>query len=173
MSGTTRAGHRQEGSGSSDTESPAHYETAATHENSYAMAQDAGEVGSTAIDPVAGENRGTDARPYLLSVSIQNRATNGAQSFDINTDPTPTAQSISPQTPLAISVDFAQNVQRDSVKIEIFDGRDRITTSPVEMKSGIVEHIFENQTTDAYIWVYGRTNQAPFSYKILIPVTGL
>ncbi|OQA04715.1 MAG: hypothetical protein BWY66_02903 [bacterium ADurb.Bin374] len=184
-SGAAMAGQRQEVSGNADTGSPARSEAAATQDTSYAMAQDTSEAGSTSTEPATGEDRAKnaggiatasvqqDAKPYLLSVSIQNRATNGAQSFDFNTDPTPTAQSISPQTPLAISVDFAQNVLRDSVKIEIFDGRDRITTSPSEMKSGVVEHIFENPTTDAYVWVYGRTDQAPFSYKVLIPVTGL
>ncbi|HQG27201.1 MAG TPA: hypothetical protein PLY73_01495 [Candidatus Ozemobacteraceae bacterium] len=179
------AGQRQGGDGSAGTESPALADTAAAQDTSYAMAQEGDVDGSTSTSPVAGADRAKNAggvttasgrqeeKPYLLSVSIQNRATNGAQSFDFNIDPAPTAQSISPQTPLAISVDFAQSVLRDSVKIEIFDGRDRITTSPVEMKTGVVEHIFENQTTEAYVWVYGRTDQGPFSYKILIPVTGL
>lgn len=113
-----------------------------------------------------------ESKKYLLSVSIRNRTTNEAQSFDSLTDPTPTAKAISPKTSLAISVDFAQNVQRDSVKVEIFDGRDRITTSPAEMTSGIVEHIFSIRTADAYVWVYGRTDEVPFSYKVTIPVTG-
>ncbi|HEY9070429.1 MAG TPA: hypothetical protein VIV61_09225, partial [Candidatus Ozemobacteraceae bacterium] len=112
-------------------------------------------------------------KPYLLSISIQNRATDQSQSFDFIAEPTPTAQSISPQTPLAFSFDYSRNVQRDSVKIEIFDGRERITTSPDAMPNDLVEHIFPNQTGDAYIWVYGRTDQAPFSYKVMIPVTGL
>lgn len=186
VSAGTEAGQRQAISGgSADTDAPATSDAAAQGNNSYAMSRDAIEAGDVPTAPTAGE-QGTKsidgvatasveqkAKPYLISVSIQNRATNAAQSFDINTDPAPTAQSISPQTPLAISVDFAQNVLRDSVKIEIYDGRDRITTSPVEMKSGVVEHIFENQTANAYVWVYGRTEQAPFSYKIMIPVTGL
>lgn len=112
-------------------------------------------------------------KPYLLSVSVQNRATDQSQSFDFVSEPNPTAQSISPQTPLAFGFDYSRSIQRDSVKIEIFDGRERITTSPSAMQNDLVEHIFPNQTGDAYIWVYGRTDQAPFSYKITIPVTGL
>ncbi|HNW35130.1 MAG TPA: hypothetical protein PKM25_09385 [Candidatus Ozemobacteraceae bacterium] len=113
------------------------------------------------------------AKPYLCSISIQNRATDGAQSFDFLEDPAPTAQSISPQTPLAFTFDCAKNVQQDSVKIEIFDGREKITTSLSKIQNNLVEHIFTNQTADAYIWVYGRTDQAPFSCKVMIPVTGL
>lgn len=172
-------------SGYTESGSPATGDATTGQEASYALAPDA-----TAADDDPSVARNADgraahpegvtvasvqqnAKPYLLSVSIQNRATNAAQSFDFLTDPAPVAQTISPQTPLAISIDYAPNVLRDSVKIEIFDGQDRITTSPVEMRSGIVEHIFTNQTGDAYVWVYGRTDQAPFSYKIMIPVTGL
>jgi len=113
------------------------------------------------------------AKPYLCSISIQNRSTDGAQSFDFLEDPAPTAQPISPHTPLAFTFDCAKDVQMDSVTLEIFDGRDKITTSLSKMQNNLVEHIFPNQTADAYIRVSGQTAQAPFSYKIMIPVTGL
>jgi len=112
----------------------------------------------------------TADRNYILSLSVKNEATKAAQSFDFASDPFPTASSIKQNTHMTFSIDLSKNVNRDSVNVVIFDGKEKSAVSLGTAKSDVFDHTFAQPTAEAYIWIYGSTLSAPFSYKLSIPV---
>ncbi len=115
----------------------------------------------------------TSDRPYLLSLSVKNPITKAAQSFDFINDPFPTATTVSKNTTLSFALDVSREVDRNSVTIVIFDGNEKKQMPLASMGGDVFEHLFAQPTAEAYIWIYGNTRQAPFSYKLSIPVADL
>lgn len=118
------------------------------------------------------DENATEDRPYLVSLSVRNPVTKAAQSFDFLLDPFPTASAINKNTQLSFSLDLAKDVHRDSVNIVVFDGKEK---KQMTLGTGgeAFDHLFAQPTAEAYIWIYGSSNKAPFSYKLSIPVADL
>ncbi len=114
----------------------------------------------------------TTDKPYVLSISLKDNRTNLAQSFDFLTDPVPTASQVGKDSKLSFSVDLSKDVQRESVSVVIFDGKDK-TESSLNALGDSFQHQFSQPTNGAFIWISGRTDKAEFSYKVLIPVVEL
>ncbi|NLI78173.1 MAG: hypothetical protein GX442_17280 [Candidatus Riflebacteria bacterium] len=114
----------------------------------------------------------TQDRAYLISLSVRNPVTKAAQSFDFIQEPFPTATAISKNTQLSFSLDLSKDVNRESVNVVVFDGKDK---KQMTLGSGgeAFDHLFAQPTAEAYIWIYGSSNKAPFSYKLSIPVADL
>ncbi len=114
----------------------------------------------------------TEDRAYLLSLSVRNPVTKEAQSFDFVQDSYPTATAITKNTQLSFSLDLSKDVKRDSVNIVVFDGKDK---KQMTLSTGgeAFDHLFTQPTAEAYIWIYGNSSKAPFSYKLSIPVADL
>lgn len=119
------------------------------------------------------DGKTTSDRPYILSLSVKNPITKLAQSFDFISDPYPTAGTITKNTNLTFSLDFSREVDRNSVNIVIFDGSQKTQIPLSSINGDVFEHLFAYPTAEAYIWIYGNTTKAPFSYKLSIPVADL
>jgi hypothetical protein len=115
----------------------------------------------------------TPDRPYLLSLSVKNPVTKAAQSFDFISDPFPTAATVNKNTKLSFALDVSREVDRNSVTIVIFDGNAKKELPLASLGGDVFEHLFAQPTAEAYIWIYGNSRKAPFSYKLSIPVADL
>jgi len=106
-----------------------------------------------------------------LSLCLFNTEKKINQSFDFSSTTTPVAQKIEKNTELFISVDIGKKVRRETVRVVIFDGKDKVEVPLDSVTNNILDHNFKQATPEAYVWVYGNTDSEPFSYKVTIPVS--
>jgi hypothetical protein len=95
-----------------------------------------------------------------------------SQSFDFTHGAYQTSRFINKNTKLNFSIDLGQKVSRDSVRVIVYDGAGKREMNLMDLPSDLLAHQFEKETQEAYIWIYGNTEDKPFSYKVQIPVVG-
>ena len=110
---------------------------------------------------------------FLIGLSMFSAAKNINKSFDFVVDPYPTAPKIEKDTMLTFSIDIGKEVKRDSVKVVICNGSEKEEFPLDSLKSDAFEHKFEQANVESYVWIFGESEGAPFSYKVAIPVEGM
>lgn len=111
-----------------------------------------------------------DANGSLLIVSVFSDAAQINQTYEYETNSAPTVPAITKDTSLSFSLNLGSTVKRDSVKIVIFDGIEKKEMPLQSIGGNVFDAQFAVPTNEAYVWIYGNTDDAPFSFKAAVPV---
>ncbi len=109
---------------------------------------------------------------FIAALSIQAPSESIYQSFNFMDNQTPSLGKITKNTELNFSLNFANNVDRNTVQIEIYDGISKNSGSLDKMGDSFA-YKFIQPTENAYITITGSTTEKRFSYTLKVGVKGI
>lgn len=133
-----------------------------------------GEETALAVDDgVATASVATADKDFLVALNMYNTTANISQSFNFSEETFITAKKINSGINVSFALDLGKKVARESVRIVVFDGKDKNEMALESMKSDVFDAQMTKSGEDPYVWIYGNTEDKPFSVKVAIPVEGM
>ncbi|GAB4272058.1 MAG: hypothetical protein Kow0029_10340 [Candidatus Rifleibacteriota bacterium] len=121
----------------------------------------------TDADMVGADNE-QEQDPFIMALSMQAVSRKIYQSFDFIDEKAPVSANIPAGTEVTFSMTFDSSVDPQSVKIELYNGKDTVH-GDLKTWGEAFAYVFD-VPQNCYILVSGKSEKGNFSYKLTIPV---